>query len=771
VNNNRAGFDLLKTRARIYAPGSVNEFKEDFVIGIPAALHLLEDLPFWQFFFNALGIKTLTSSGCRTALKDGKRLTGAEFCAPMTVLHGHVSYLMDFCDFIFLPYYLDQKGRHKGPRRQYCYYTQFAPGLSSGIGETDRQRFLMPVVHYLYSSFYTKAQLYRMLKEITSRKISYFEVSTAFDRALEFMGRCLSDWQAAYLEHTGKADEFHVVLLGRPYTVLTAAMHKGIPNILAALGTKAFFQDMLSYSRQDVESIDPLLNELHWHYAAKILEAAEVVGRSPGAYPILMTAFKCAPDSFVVDYFKQVMESHAKPYLILQLDEHDSTGGYETRIEAALGAFRNHFSAKKSDEPGMMPSVLLPSHIRDLDGKTLVIPNWDPISCSLIIASLRRAGINAHSLTETPGAIQRSMRYNSGQCIPLNIIAQEFINHIKDHGLNPSRTALWFAEGEIACNLKLYPHHFKHILESYGHGMEQAEVYVGPMSMIDISVTLPVNIFFAYMFGGMVRKMGCRIRPYERHKGQTDSVIANAVDILAEAFAGNLSREDAVAEVVSRFEQIEKIEDPGGSSRPQVAIFGDLYARDNHVFNQDLIRFIEDNGGEVLTTPYSDYLKMVSRQYFRKWLVEGHYLSVISSQALMTTLKLKEKTYYKYFERILNEPEKEFNDSARDILARYNIRIENTGESMDNILKIHYIKKHHPDVALFVQTSPAFCCPALVTEAMAAQIEQITGTPIVSITYDGTGGSKNDVIIPYLKYPRKAGVEGRRQKADGGRRK
>jgi hypothetical protein len=38
---------------------------------------------------------------------------------------------------------------------------------------------------------------------------------------------------------------------------------------------------------------------------------------------------------------------------------------------------------------------------------------------------------------------------------------------------------------------------------------------------------------------------------------------------------------------------------------------------------------------------------------------------------------------------------------------------------------------------------------------MAGKIEAKTGTPIVSITYDGTGGFKNHVIVPYLKYPRK----------------
>ena len=39
-------------------------------------------------------------------------------------------------------------------------------------------------------------------------------------------------------------------------------------------------------------------------------------------------------------------------------------------------------------------------------------------------------------------------------------------------------------------------------------------------------------------------------------------------------------------------------------------------------------------------------------------------------------------------------------------------------------------------------------------EAMAGEIERKTGVPIVSITYDGTGGNKNDAIIPYLKFPR-----------------
>jgi hypothetical protein len=113
-----------------------------------------------------------------------------------------------------------------------------------------------------------------------------------------------------------------------------------------------------------------------------------------------------------------------------------------------------------------------------------------------------------------------------------------------------------------------------------------------------------------------------------------------------------------------------------------------------------------------------------------------------------------EKRYYRYFERLLNEPDPVYDESPKEILSQYHVKLENTGESMDNLLKIFYLVKHHPDLSLFVQASPSFCCPSLITEAMAGEIEKRTGVPIVSLTYDGTRGNKNEAIIPYLKYPK-----------------
>jgi predicted CoA-substrate-specific enzyme activase len=774
VSNNRCGFDLLRERKKTMSFKPQSKPGAGLTIGIPAALHLYEDLAMWRKFFNSLGIETVTSEKYSNAIREGKHLSSAEFCAPMTALHGHIKYLLtdpagdESVDFVFMPFYFEKKAAQKGVRRQYCYYTQFSPSVIAGAAgrfsdiSHSGDKFLMPLLNYLYSSFHTKVELYRMLKSIAKCPIGFLEVAAAYDSALEFKQSNqlkLKEFYEKHLAETG--NDIHVVLLGRPYTVLCPQINKGIPDLFASLGIKAFYQDMLSYRRQDVASIQALLAELHWHYAAKILEAAEVTAQSKGAYPVLVTSFKCSPDSFVVDYFKRIMESHVKPYLILQLDEHDATTGYETRIEAAVRSFRHHYGVATAAKPQIPAPALVAGREKTLAGKTLILPAWDNLSLRLVVAGLRRVGIDARLLEETPTRIQKSLRYNSGQCIPLNIIAQEFIDYVGSHQLDPAKTALWMASSAISCNLGLFPHHIKTLLDTYGQGMEKVGIYTGSLSFADISLKLPLTTYLAFMVGGLIRRIGCKIRPYERIRGTTDLVIKEGMDVLVEAFSGNLSKEKAVAEVVSRFEAIETIRDAsvfhGDRQRPKVAIFGDFYARDNEVINQDLIHFIEKQGGEVITTPYSSFVQMIAKPYLRKWFIEGHYLNVLSSKAFCATATRLEKTYYAYFNRILKEPPQAYNESPQKILSQYNLRIEHTGESMDNILKVFYIKRHHPDVSLFVQTSPAFCCPALVTEAMAKEIENKTGVPVVSITYDGTGGNKNEAIIPYLKFPRKTG--------------
>ncbi len=776
VNNNTSGFDLIKARKQAFAFEPKEKAAGTVTVGIPSALYLYEDVECWQRFFDLFGIRTLSSAACPEPVKTGKKFTGAEFCAPIAALHGHVRYLLDRADYIFMPYYLDDPEKAVHARRQYCYYSQFVPSLVSGLGG-QRDRFLMPVVKYIYSSMHARIQLYWMLKRIAPRRVSFFEAAMAFEKAFAHKTKALDKLRRLYRETFASADDISVALLGRPYTVFSPNLNKGIPSIFAAFGIKTFFQDMIVDETLNDAGYKGLLRTVHWRYAAQIIAAAEKAAQTPGLYPVLVTSFKCAPDAFVKNVLADMMAAHRKPYLVLELDEHDSSVGYETRIEAAVRAFRNHRAIhqerlnqrnicfrdikqepvqdKKSGIPGAaVRSQANPKTNPELSGRTLIMPDWDPLTCPLLVENLRREGIDARLMRLSRDVVQQSMSLNSGQCIPCNVLVKGYIDTIREEGLDPADTLLWMGKSEIACHLGVYPYELRQMLARYSDDMKQTGVYAGPLSFTDISMRAAINTYFAFMFGGMLRKMMCTTRPYETAKGATDKAAAQCLEILKQAFAGRKPKEEAAAEVVSRFEEIPVQPEP----RPKVAIFGDLFVRDNPLMNQDLLRFIEAHGGEAVTTPYTDYVKMVARAYLKKWFTEGRYLECIRSKTLLLWLARLEKTYYRHFNRIINEPEPVYEETPASILTPYRMIAEQTGESMDNILKIHYLSHHHPDISLFVQTSPALCCPSLVTEAMATEIEARTGIPVVCLTYDGTWEEKNHAIIPYLAFPRQRGT-------------
>jgi hypothetical protein len=235
--------------------------------------------------------------------------------------------------------------------------------------------------------------------------------------------------------------------------------------------------------------------------------------------------------------------------------------------------------------------------------------------------------------------------------------------------------------------------------------------------------------------------------------GATNAAITAAIDLLVPAFEGTTSKRDAIRRAAGLFDSVEI----SAERRPRVAIFGDLYARDNDVLNQGLITAIEEAGGEAVTTPFTEYIRIISRAYFRRWTRAGDHRLVFTYKTLWLLANALGGWCKGYFDRFL-DPEPEISDDGTEqFLREFGIRTEHAGESFDNLLKVFHLARVHPELALFVQTSPGFCCPSMVTEAMARDIKRLTGVPVVSITYDGTGQYMNDVIVPYVKFARGAG--------------
>jgi predicted CoA-substrate-specific enzyme activase len=748
VSSNRAGFDLMAARRAHFRiePAESARVERAVTIGLPAALHLVEDLPLWRAFFDALGVRVVTSEGLVDPVGRGKRLARAEFCAPMAAWHAHAASLEGRVDWLFAPIYLEGE-RHDGRRHQHCYYTQYAPSLLATLGSAWLvERSLRPLFHMGERRFDGLGRLTEALRPALGKGLGRAEVERAWRAAEQAVAERRRSWPEVMARERDRRDDVSVVLLGRPYTLFSPEMNKGIPELFAAHGVAAFESDMLAPIELG-EEMTGLLRRVHWRHAKRILAAAEAVAREDGLYPVLVTSFMCAPDACTIEYFRRIMNRHGKPYLILQLDEHDSQVGYETRIEAAVRAFRNHRAgARFSESRRVLP--LVPTASRQLsDGQTLWVPAWDTLASPLFVAALQHQGLDARLIREDAATVQASLGHNTGQCIPLNIIVHEFMQSVREHGLDPARVALWMPQSSMACNIGFFPQYAKGLLETCGGGFEHTQIYNGEIIAHEISLGTAVDAYFAYLFGGMLRRMACRVRPYERNPGETDRCVAEGLELARQAVLEERGRLETARELVDRFLAIP-VE---GEARPKVALFGDLYARDNDVLNQDLVRAIERHGAEALTTPYSEYSRIIAIPYLRKWLRERNYKDFMLATPLLGAVEVLERRFRKEFRRLLGAPRatRRFG-SAEQILARFGVRMQHTGESFDNLLKIFHLLERHPDIAMFVQTNPAFCCPSLVTEAMAGEIERVTGVPVVTVTYDGTLGDKNSVLYPYL---------------------
>ncbi|WP_340110968.1 acyl-CoA dehydratase activase [Maribellus mangrovi] len=751
VDNNTSNFNLCKEYNKNFKFKVSTKEKSQITIGIPAGLYLFEDLLMWQRFFDLLHFKTITSSDFKDAVKTGKRISGAEFCAPMTAIQGHVKYLLDKADYIFLPTYLEERQKSKTRRRQYCYYSQYAPPIVASIDEIAKQNKLInPLLFSLQNELLLKNELYQSLKNAGLDGFNLLDISNAFSKAKKEKQDRLKEWKNKFHPIAATDNKLKVVLLGRPYTVLSPVMNNNIPEIFAKKGVKTFFQNMLNVDENSIESLEEILSSTKWKFAAAILTAADYVAQTKDLFPVFISSFKCSPDSFIIEYFKQIMDFYGKPYLVLQLDEYDSNVGYETRIEAAIRSFQNHFQSTKklTGNINLNSTYNSISNASELKGKNLLMPSLGEYASKLIEAHLRRTGIEAHTLFDTEESIKKSLNSNTGQCLPLNIIIQNAIDYIDKYKLDPTNTVLWMIESPVSCNLGMFINYMSKVLKERKDEIQKIRMYRGRIIFADFSINTSINAYLAFLFGGFIRKIECKLRPYEIQKGQTDDLVRKSMKLLYKTFLEGTSKLEALKQVIkwSKAVEIKK------EQRPKVAIFGDLYARDNDVFNQNLILTIEKNGGEAITTPYSEYLKIIAHASNDRLIKEGFYMKSSLRYFLLTIATQLEEKYLKLFNEILHEPISKPLKSYKAKLKAFNLNNSYNGESFENALKIIHLIEYYPDIAVFVQTNPSYCCPSLVTEAMTSKMEKVTGIPIVTIEYDGTSSIKNEDIIPFIKY-------------------
>ncbi len=304
-------------------------------IGLPQAMQVLGRLPFWRRYLQGLGHEVVLSPPTRRHLAEvGVESAVADPCFPVQVAHGHaLSLLRSDVDFLLLPAAINSETNRRDDPSHVCPWGQTLPfvvGASPEVAAAAK-RLLQPVVHFREGMKRVESDLWGVCSRLaSSRRHHRRAVAEAmleqqrFDAAFTGAGR-----QA--LETVNSQGAAAVVLLGRPYNLYDAGVNLNLPATLRErYGLNVLPHEVLPL---DGESIDEINANMFWHSGRRIIQAACYAQRHPHLHLIYISHFGCGPDSYIKHFARRAAE---RPFLVLQLDGHNSDAGVMTRIEAYL---------------------------------------------------------------------------------------------------------------------------------------------------------------------------------------------------------------------------------------------------------------------------------------------------------------------------------------------------------------------------------------------------------------------------------------------------
>ncbi len=304
-------------------------------IGLPRAMSMLDQLPFWRRYFACLGLETVLSPVTDPRISAaGIDLAVAQPCYPVQVAHGHVQALIDAgLDYILIANLADAEAGDECSVAQYCPWNQTLPWVVRQVPamEPHRHRFLTPTLHFQLGPPQIKKALAETMRRIgVTRRASDAAVDQAYAAQREFQARLLEAGKRALatLEETGEPG---LVLVGRGYNIYDRGVNCDIPRKLRhRYGANVIPLDFLVTGREPVTG---LRDNMFWISGRKILQAVRLAATRPNLHMVYLTNFKCGPDSYIKHFAR---EAAGAPLLILQFDGHGNDAGYMTRCEAYL---------------------------------------------------------------------------------------------------------------------------------------------------------------------------------------------------------------------------------------------------------------------------------------------------------------------------------------------------------------------------------------------------------------------------------------------------
>jgi predicted nucleotide-binding protein (sugar kinase/HSP70/actin superfamily) len=693
-------------------------------VGIPRSLYLNDFLPYWTTFFAGLGFSAVPSGKTtRSLVNRGLEASAAETCFPAKAGLGHVLDLIDKnVDVLFLPSFV-RLPAHAPELKvgQACPYAQAMPYLAKAAVRFNGVKLLDPALqlhepaHWERSVRALGRSLGKSAKAARDAHAAALRAQERFEHALKEKGReVLSSL---------KEGERALVLVGRTYNACDPGTNMNLPSKIRDLGVKAIPMDFLPLHQVGIGDID----NLYWRSGQKIMAAARFIRDHRSLFPVYITNFGCGPDSFISHFFKE--EMGGKPFLQLEIDEHSADAGAVTRIEAFLDSLKN--------VNGSMPTRAFTVRSNGPSLRRKVFFPFMADHAHVVAAAFRACGVESEVLPESDEETVRiGKKYSSGrECFPLALTTGDMIKATRRRDFDPGRSAFFMPTGKGPCRFGQYNRYHRMVLDSLG--------------LRDVPIVAPMQDEGLYREIGVVGKDLVRLtwngvvaidmlqkalresRPYEKNKGEADSIYGEALRAVAQAVTDRQDLRPVLRKAYRDFSSLAITE----RDKPVIGIVGEIYIRGNRFGNEDIVAKVEALGGEAWVAPLGEWMlylsatAKVSARMNRAWkdLVKAHlthWVQVRDEHRLMSAFNGNLRS--------LHEPTIE--ETLRRALPYVHHSFE--GEAVLSVGKaVDYIRR---GVSGVVNVMPFSCMPGTITNGLLKRLREDFGNiPFLNIAYEG----------------------------------
>jgi predicted nucleotide-binding protein (sugar kinase/HSP70/actin superfamily) len=596
------------------------------VVGIPRTMFFREMLPFFSAFCQRLGFEVIVSGPTtKRLIHRGVEAVVNEPCFPLKVAHGHLAELMDQgVKRILLPALVNLAAPdHELGYGQVCPYAQTlcytAPAAldfaAAGV------ELISPPIHMGYGGRIMRQDL-RLLCEMLGGRGWDLQpaIAAGLKSQADFQRRCLKRGREV-LAAMGP-DDLAMVVISRPYNGADPGINLGLPQKMSQLGVFAIPMDFLDLESQIKR---PELAEMYWRYGQKILAAASLVRFDPRLHAVYISNFGCGPDSFIEHFFNQTMEG--KPYLQIEIDEHSADVGAITRLEAFLDSLKNVTPQAPQKRAARRRSV-------QVKGRAIYIPPMSDHSLA-VAAAFRACGVEAHMLPESYGrTLELGRRHTSGkECFPCALTTGDMLKLLIDTDAQPSQVAFFMPGGTGPCRFGQYHRYHRLVLDELGYhdtpiyAPDQSEVLYQELSMAG------GGDFVRLAWQGLVatdllQKALHETRPFEAQAGTTDALYQGYLQQVADTIE---QRRDLVEVMRQARRDFAGAPRSGRNHRPLVGVVGEIYTRANRFANENVVRIIEELGGQAWMPSIAEWVLYTNYTSTRRAEILGRYKSFLGT--------------------------------------------------------------------------------------------------------------------------------------------